>query len=169
MLSMVRGHGARPKYYHKYIGGNFRLDPLQAAILLVKLPHLSDWTAARQRNAAYYNSRFKGTTVVRPSIDGNCTTIYNQYVIRVPERDKVADQLLKSGIATEVYYPLPMHMQECFQYLGYRKGDYPESEKAAQEVLAIPCYPELTSEMLAQVADNVLGACEMHVQAVEIG
>jgi dTDP-4-amino-4,6-dideoxygalactose transaminase len=163
MLSMIRGHGAKPKYYHKYVGGNFRLDPLQAAILLVKLPHLSEWTAARQRNAAYYNSRFEGTPVVTPWIHGDCRTIYNQYVIRVPNRDKVADDLEKAGIATEVYYPLPMHMQECFQHLGYRKGDFPEAEKAAQEVLAIPCYPELTSEMLAHVADNVIDACEMHV------
>jgi dTDP-4-amino-4,6-dideoxygalactose transaminase len=163
MLSMIRGHGAKPKYYHKYVGGNFRLDPLQAAILLVKLPHLSEWTAARQRNAAYYNLRFEGTPVVTPWIHGDCRTIYNQYVIRVPNRDKVADDLEKAGIATEVYYPLPMHMQECFQHLGYRKGDFPEAEKAAQEVLAIPCYPELTSEMLTHVADNVIDACEMYV------
>ena len=80
MLQMIRGHGAKPKYYHKYVGGNFRLDPLQAAILLVKLPHLGEWTAARQRNAAYYDSRFTGTAIVTPWIDENCTTIYNQYV-----------------------------------------------------------------------------------------
>ena len=160
MLSMIRGHGARPKYYHKYIGGNFRLDPLQAAILLVKLPHLSEWTVARQRNAAYYNARFQGTPVVAPWINERCESIYNQYVIRVPKRDKVVDHLHKAGIATEVYYPLPMHMQECFQYLGYRKGEFPRAETAAQEVLAIPCYPELTSEMLAYVADQVIEACE---------
>lgn len=161
MVQMIRTHGAKPKYYHKYVGGNFRLDPLQAAIVLVKLPHLREWTAARRRNAAYYDARFTGTSIVTPWIDGNCRTIYNQYVIRVPERDKVADHLKKVGIGTEVYYPLPMHMQECFQYLGYRKGDFPESEKAAQEVLAIPCYPEMTSEMLTYVADCVVEACEM--------
>jgi len=169
MLQMIRGHGAKPKYYHKYVGGNFRLDPLQAAILLVKLPHLGEWTAARQRNAAYYDSRFTGTAIVTPWIDGNCTTIYNQYVVRVPGRDKVADHLKKAGIGTEVYYPLPMHLQECFQYAGYRKGDFPESENAAQEVLAIPCYPEMTSEMLAYVADCVVEACEMDLcSTVEI-
>jgi dTDP-4-amino-4,6-dideoxygalactose transaminase len=162
-LQMIRSHGAKPKYYHKFVGGNFRLDPLQAAILLVKLPHLRDWTDARQRNAAYYNSKFKGTAIVTPWIDGNCRTIYNQYVIRVAGRDKVADHLKKVGIGTEVYYPLPMHMQECFEYTGYRKGDFPEAEKAAQEVLALPCYPEMTSEMLAYVADCVVAACEMDV------
>jgi len=164
-LTMIRGHGAKPKYYHKYVGGNFRLDPLQAAILLVKLPHLSAWTAARQRNAAYYDSKFEGTPVVRPWIDRNGGTIYNQYVIRVPERDQVAAHLKQIGIATEIYYPLPMHMQECFANLGYLAGEFPEAEKAAQEVLAIPCYPELTPEMLARVADGVLEACEMYACA----
>lgn len=163
MLQMIRSHGAKPKYYHKVVGGNFRLDPLQAAILLVKLPHLGDWTAARQRNAAHYDSKFKDTAIVTPWIDGNCRTIYNQYVIRVAGRDKVADHLKQMGIGTEVYYPLPMHMQECFEYAGYRKGDFPEAEKAAQEVLALPCFPEMTSEMLAYVADCVVGACEMDV------
>jgi dTDP-4-amino-4,6-dideoxygalactose transaminase len=161
MVQIMRTHGAKPKYYHKYVGGNFRLDPLQAAIVLVKLPHLREWTAARQRNAAYYDSRFRGTSIVTPWIDGNCRTIYNQYVIRVLGRDKVAEDLKRAGIGTEVYYPLPMHMQECFQYAGYRKGDFPESEKAAKEVLAIPCYPEMTPEMLTYVADCVVGACEM--------
>jgi dTDP-4-amino-4,6-dideoxygalactose transaminase len=164
-ISMIRAHGAKPKYYHKYVGGNFRLDPLQAAILLVKLPHLGEWTAARQRNAAYYNSKFEGTSVVTPFIDGHCETIYNQYVIRVPERDQVADHLKQIGIATEIYYPLPMHMQECFQDLGYQAGDFPEAEKAAREVLAIPCYPELSTEMLAYVADGVLEACETYACA----
>ena len=160
MLQMIRTHGAKPKYFHKYVGGNFRLDPLQAAVVLVKLPHLGEWTAARQRNAAYYDARFKDTAIVTPWIDRNCGTIYNQYVMRVPGRDKVAEHLKKLGIGTEVYYPLPMHLQECFQYLGYRKDDFPESEKAAQEVLAIPCYPEMTPEMLTYVADSVVGACE---------
>jgi dTDP-4-amino-4,6-dideoxygalactose transaminase len=160
MLQMIRTHGAKPKYFHKYVGGNFRLDPLQAAVVLVKLPHLGEWTAARQRNAAYYDARFKDTAIVTPWIDWNCGTIYNQYVMRVPGRDNVADLLKKLGIGTEVYYPLPMHLQECFQYLGYRMGDFPESEKAAQEVLAIPCYPEMTPEMLTYVADSVVGACE---------
>lgn len=165
LLIMLRGHGSKPKYYHKYVGGNFRLDPLQAAILLVKLPHLGEWTAARQRNAAYYNSRFQGTPVVTPWIDPQCGSIYNQYVLRVPERDQVIAHLKQIGISTEIYYPLPMHLQECFADLGYRAGEFPEAEKAAREALAIPCYPELTPEMLSYVADGVLEACERYADA----
>lgn len=164
-LSMLRGHGAKPKYYHKYVGGNFRLDPLQAAILLVKLPHLNGWTAARQRNAAYYNARFQGTPITAPFLHPDCGSIYNQYVIRVPERDQVAAHLKEIGIATEIYYPLPMHLQECFANLGYRAGEFPEAERAARDVLALPCYPELTAKMLSYVADGVLESCERYADA----
>jgi len=155
-LFVMRNHGSKPKYYHGCIGGNFRLDPIQAAALLVKLPHLNDWSEARRRNAAYYNKKFAGTVVQTPYISGDCVTIYNQYVIRVPRRNEVMAHLKKNDIGCEIYYPVPMHMQECFKHLGYKEGDFPESEKASKEVLAIPVYPELTDEMKDYVAETIL-------------
>lgn len=155
-LVIMRNHGSKPKYYHKYIGGNFRLDPIQAAVLLVKLPHLNDWSEARRRNAAYYDKKFKGTVVKTPYISPDCVTIYNQYCIRVPKRDELLAHLQKNKIGCEVYYPVPMHVQECFKHLGYKKGDLPESEKAANEIMAIPIYPELTDEMKDFVAETIL-------------
>jgi dTDP-4-amino-4,6-dideoxygalactose transaminase len=154
-LLIMRNHGSKPKYYHKHIGGNFRLDPIQAAALLVKLPHLDDWSEARRRNAAYYDKKFSGTVVRTPYISPDCVSIFNQYVIRVPRRDEVMAHLRKNNIGCEVYYPIPAHLQECFRYLGYKEGDLPESEKAANEVLAIPVYPELTDEMKDYVADTI--------------
>ena len=155
-LMLMRNHGAEPKYYHKFIGANFRLDPIQAAALLVKLPHLGDWSEARRRNAAYYNERFAGTVVQTPCINPDCQSIYNQYCIRVPRRDEVVDHLKANKIGCEIYYPVPAHLQECFAYLGYGKGDFPESEKAANEVMALPIYPELTREMQDAVIDTIL-------------
>jgi dTDP-4-amino-4,6-dideoxygalactose transaminase len=155
-LSMIRGHGARPKYYHKFIGGNFRLDPIQAAVLQVKLPFLDGWSAARRRHAEYYNGRFAGTPVKSPHIRPECTSIFNQYVIRVKRRDELMAHLKAHEVGSEVYYPLPLHLQECFAYLGYAPGSLPESESAAGEVLALPVYPEMTENMLAYVADTVL-------------
>ena len=155
-LLVMRNHGSKPKYYHKYIGGNFRLDPIQAAALLVKLPHLNEWSQGRRRNAAYYGKRFAGTVVKTPYINPDCVTIYNQYVIRVPRRDEVATYLSEKNIGCAIYYPVPLHLQECFSYLGCKEGDFPESEKAAKEVLAIPVYPELTDEMKDFVADTIL-------------
>ncbi|MDD5063944.1 MAG: DegT/DnrJ/EryC1/StrS family aminotransferase [Phycisphaerae bacterium] len=155
-LVIMRNHGSKPKYYHKYIGGNFRLDPVQAAVLLVKLPHLDDWSEARRRNAAYYDKKFKGTVVKTPYISPDCVTIYNQYCIRVPKRDELLAHLQNNKIGREVYYPVPMHVQECFKHLGYKKGDLPESEKAANEIMAIPIYPELTDEMKDFVAETIL-------------
>ncbi len=155
-LVIMRNHGSKPKYYHKYIGGNFRLDPIQAAVLLVKLPHLNDWSEARRRNAAYYDKKFKGTVVQTPYISPDCVTIYNQYCIRVPKRDELLAHLQKNKIGCEVYYPVPMHVQECFKQLGYKKGDMPESEKAASEIMAIPIYPELPDEMKDFVAETIL-------------
>jgi dTDP-4-amino-4,6-dideoxygalactose transaminase len=156
MILIMRNHGSEPKYYHKFIGGNFRLDPIQAAALLVKLPYLNEWSAARRKNAEYYNKKFSGTAVKTPFISSDCQTIYNQYVIRVPNRDKVIEALKKQNIGCEIYYPVPMHIQECFSYLGFKKGDFPESEKAANEVLAIPIYPELTDEMKDCVVDAIV-------------
>lgn len=155
-LMIMRNHGSEPKYYHSYIGGNFRLDPIQAAALLVKLPHLDEWSAARRKNAEYYNKKFAGTAVKAPYISPECVTIYNQYVIRLPRRDEVVAHLKENNIGCEIYYPVPMHLQKCFGYLGYKPGDMPEAEKAAAEVMAIPIYPELTDEMKDCVADTIL-------------
>jgi dTDP-4-amino-4,6-dideoxygalactose transaminase len=157
-LFIMRNHGSKPKYYHKYVGGNFRLDPIQAAALLVKLPHLGEWSEARRHNAAYYDEKFKGTVVKAPYISPDCVTIYNQYCIRVPKRDELLAHLQKNKIGCEIYYPVPMHVQECFKYLGYKKGELPESEKAAKEIMAIPVYPELTDEMKNYVVKAILGA-----------
>ena len=154
-LFVMRNHGSKPKYYHNYIGGNFRLDPIQAAALLVKLPHLDDWSEARRRNAAYYNKRFAGTVVETPYIRPDCVSIYNQYVIRVPRRDDVVAHLRENKIGCEIYYPVPMHLQKCFRYLGYSEGDLPEAEKAAKEVMALPIYPELTKEQIEEVVKAI--------------
>jgi dTDP-4-amino-4,6-dideoxygalactose transaminase len=151
-LYIMRNHGMEPKYHHKFVGGNFRLDPIQAVALFVKLSHLDEWSQARRDNAAYYNERFKNSAVQIPYINPDCKTIYNQYVIRAPNRDKLFEHLKKNNIGCEIYYPVPMHLQECFSYLGYKHGDFPESEKAAAGVLALPVYPELTSEMQDYVA-----------------
>jgi len=155
-MVLMRNHGAKPKYFHAYVGGNFRLDPLQAAILLVKLPHLEDWSEARRCNAEYYNERFADSPVEAPFVLEVCITIYNQYVIRFPQRDALLARLKQNNIGSEVYYPLPLHLQKCFAYLGYKDGSLPVAELAAREVLALPCYPELTPEMRAHVADSVL-------------
>lgn len=155
-LVLMRNHGSQPKYYHKYVGGNFRLDPIQAAALLVKLPHLDEWSQGRRDNAAYYNEKFAGTVVRTPYISPDCETIYNQYCIRVPRRDEVVAHLHALHIGCEIYYPVPAHLQECFAYLGYRRGDFPESEKAAGEIMALPVYPELTDEMQDAVAEQIL-------------
>lgn len=155
-LLVMRNHGSEPKYYHKYVGGNFRLDAIQAAVLLVKVPHLEDWSEARRANAAYYDAKFKGTVVQTPCIRPDCVTIYNQYVIRVPNRDGLVGHLRDNGIGCEIYYPVPMHLQECFGCLGYKEGDFPESENAAREVLALPVYPELTDAMQDYVVETIL-------------
>ncbi len=160
MIFIMRNHGSEPKYYHKFVGGNFRLDPLQAAALLVKLPYLDDWSAARRKNAEYYNKKFAGTAVKTPFISFDCQTIYNQYVIRVANRNKVMEHLKQQNIGCEIYYPVPMHLQECFSCLGYKSGDFPEAEKAANEVLALPIYPELTDEMQDCVAKAVFERLE---------
>lgn len=159
-MKIMRHHGQGSTYYYDFVGGNFRLDPIQAAALLVKLPYLDEWSAARRRNAEYYNKKFAGTAVITPYINPDCVTIYNQYVIRVPNRDKLMEHLKKNNIGCAIYYPMPLHLQKCFEYLGYKKGDFPESEKAANEVLALPVYPELTDQMKDYVVGAVLEALE---------
>ncbi len=160
-LSIMRNHGSSPKYYHKYIGGNFRLDPIQAVALLVKLSYLDKWSEARRRNAAYYDRKFTGTAIKTPYISPDCVSIYNQYVIRVSKRDELIKKLKEKNIGCEIYYPVPMHIQECFKYLGHKQGDFPEAEKAANEVLAIPIYPELSDEMKDYVAETALTFLEL--------
>ncbi len=154
----IRNHGMDPKYYHKSVGGNFRLDAIQAAALSVKLKYLDSWRDMRESNAKFYDSAFKGSDVITPKIiDGN-KSVYNQYIVRVPKRDKVLAHLRELGVNCEIYYPVALHEQECFAPLGYAKGDFPESEKAAAESLALPIYPELSKEQLEYVANCVLKA-----------
>ncbi|HAK97529.1 MAG TPA: transcriptional regulator [Planctomycetes bacterium] len=157
-LARLRNHGMHPKYYHALVGGNFRLDTLQAAVLLAKMPHLESWHAARRAHAAYYDERFRGSAVAPPACAyDRAHHVYNQYVIAVPERrDELREFLAGRGIGTEVYYPLPIHLQECFRSLGCRPGDFPESERAAAHTLALPVYPELTDAMQAAVAGAIL-------------
>ncbi|MBE7558804.1 DegT/DnrJ/EryC1/StrS family aminotransferase [bacterium] len=156
-VARLRNHGAKPKYYHAMIGGNFRLDPIQAAVLLVKFPHLEDWHAARRKNAAYYDAHLNVPGVKKPvAVYGREHHIYNQYVISVPaRRDQLREFLNQHKIGTEVYYPVPFHLQECFAYLGYRKGEFPESEHAAEHTVALPIYPELTAEMQDYVIETI--------------
>jgi dTDP-4-amino-4,6-dideoxygalactose transaminase len=155
-LVMMRSHGSKPKYYHKLVGGNFRLDPLQAAILLVKLPHLDSWSADRRAHAAYYDRALANSTVQTPYIAAECVSIFNQYVIRVHERDLLRAALQKADIGTEVYYPLSLHQQECFAGKCRVAGSLQQAESAAKEVLALPIYPELRVEMLEFVAKTLI-------------
>lgn len=152
----LRNHGMEPKYYHRRVGGNFRLDAVQAAGLLAKLPHLDEWGEMRRANAAFYDSAFAGCPqVATPRIDPRNRSIYNQYVISVENRDEVLARLREREIGCEIYYPLPLHIQECFKPLGYGPGDFPNSEYAAGHTIALPIYPELEREQLEYVADAV--------------
>jgi len=176
-LKILRVHGSKPKYYHSFVGGNFRLDAIQAAVLSVKLGHLDTWTAKRRENAARYDEVFKSSGLVDKGFlalpksvwrdafvgdlgvqdsQGACHDhIFNQYVINTPRRDELKAHLLDKGIGTEIYYPVPLHLQECFSNLGYSSGSFPVSEEAAKKTLALPIYPELTPDQQAYVADTV--------------
>jgi len=154
-VRLLREHGARPKYHHSVLGTNSRLDALQAAILRVKLRHLDRWSEMRAKNAALYDHLFEGSRVGRPWRDPRARHIYNQYVIRVKDRDGLRNVMTERGIGTEVYYPVPLHLQQCFAALGYQAGDLPNSEAAASETLALPIYPELGEERLRYVAATV--------------
>ncbi len=159
-MNIMRVHGSKPKYYHKVIGGNFRLDTLQAAVVCVKLKHLDGWTEGRQANASRYNRMFEDSGLVKkgivhlPAVRAE-RHIFNQYVLRAQRRNELIARLKEKSIGSEVYYPVPLHLQECFAYLGHRKGDFPESEKAALETIALPIYPELTDEQAAHVVDTI--------------
>lgn len=155
-LKLLRGHGSKNKYFNEIVGGNFRLDALQAAILRIKLKYLDKWQQKRRENASYYNKLFKESGLVGENLIQLPEAVYrdsgvqdyhtyHQYVVRAKERDDLKVFLKEKGVATAVYYPLPLHLQKCFADLGYRGGDFPESEKAASEVLALPIYPELTA------------------------
>jgi dTDP-4-amino-4,6-dideoxygalactose transaminase len=162
-MVLLRGHGAKPKYFHKIVGGNFRLDTLQAAVLLVKLKHLDSWTAKRQEHAAFYTkavaeSPALSAVVSCPKIATN-RHIFNQFVIRTLDRDGLRNHLNANKIGNEIYYPQPMHLQACFAGLGYRQGDFPESEKAALHTVAIPIYPELTVEQKNAVVASLSSFC----------
>ncbi len=153
-LIWLRNHGMNPKYYHKMLGGNFRLDALQAAVVHVKLKYLDRWTEGRQANAARYDNLLANADVQLPAVVTS-RHIFNQYCIRTPRRDALLAHLQKSGIGCEVYYPVPLHLQECFAALGHKAGSFPVSEKAALASLALPIYPELTSEQQGYVASTV--------------
>ena len=160
-LRVLRTHGSKPKYYHSMIGGNFRLDALQAAIVNAKLPHLDGWTAGRQANADRYRRLFEESGLAEsdrvqlPYAAADGRHIYNQFVIRVQRRDELRAYLKDHNIGTEIYYPVPLHLQECFAHLGHRPGDFPESEAAAKQTLALPIYPELTDEQAGHVIDCI--------------
>jgi dTDP-4-amino-4,6-dideoxygalactose transaminase len=160
-MEILRVHGGKPKYYHALIGGNFRIDELQAAVLNIKLKHLDAWSEGRQRNAAYYDAAFSRANIAgaveTPRAEPGIRHIYNQYVVRVRNRDALRAHLTAAGIGTEIYYPVPLHLQQCFAYLGHGQGDFPESERAAAETLALPIYPELTEAQLQYVVDTIAG------------
>jgi len=163
-IRSLRNHGMEPRYYHHSVGGNFRLDAIQAAVLNVKLPHLDGWGAGRRERAAFYREAF-----ARVGLDGVLSLpvepwsgtgignhhIYNQFVVRAPKRDALRAFLSESGIGTEIYYPLPLHLQECFKDLGYSSGDFPEAERASLETLALPIFPELQEEQQSYVVEKV--------------
>ncbi len=156
-IRRLRVHGSRGKYHHSEVGGNFRLDALQAAVLRVKLRHLPEWTAARRRNAERYRQLFADagladTIVTLADTPGH---VYNQFVIRAPRRDALRAHLTDQGVGTEVYYPIPLHLQDCFRELGYAEGDLPHSEAAARETLALPIYPALSEEQQRYVSSQI--------------
>lgn len=158
-VRLLRNHGMEPKYYHRMIGGNFRIDAIQAAVLRVKLPHLAGWTNRRRANAERYRALFADAglagAIGLPSERADRFHIYNQFVVRVPDRDGLKRHLDAAGVGTEVYYPVPFHRQECFAHLGYRPEDFPHAEKAAAEVLALPIYPELTVDQQTYVVEQI--------------
>ncbi len=156
-IRCLRVHGGRDKYHHTEVGGNFRLDALQAAVLRVKLRHLDDWTAARRRNAERYrelfaDAGFADTVTLPEDTPGH---VYNQFVIRAPRRDALRTHLGEREVGTEIYYPIPLHRQDCFRELGYAEGDLPHSEAAARETLALPIYPELSVEQQRYVVSQI--------------
>jgi dTDP-4-amino-4,6-dideoxygalactose transaminase len=159
-IRLLRVHGSQPKYFHKWIGINSRLDAIQAAILIVKLKYLEKWTEERQRRAERYQSLFQDLLpsvpgLQLPTIQYKNRHIFNQYVVRFPERNRLRQFLMEAGIGTDIYYPVPLHLQECYSFLEHRRGDFPVSERASEETLALPIYPELAEEQQAFVVDRI--------------
>ena len=158
-LRLLRIHGSAHTYYHEVVGGNFRIDAIQSAVLNIKLDHLDGWHEGRRRNAAIYDEMLADSPVVTPHIAEGNQSIYNQYVVRIPvdvaERDAVKQQLADRGVGSGVYYPLGLHQQKCFAYLGYREGDLPVTERTCREVLALPIYPELSEQQVRYAATQL--------------
>jgi dTDP-4-amino-4,6-dideoxygalactose transaminase len=174
-VALLRNHGQRPKYHNLVLGGNFRMDAIQAAVLRAKFKHLEQWTEARRKHAEDYRNLFNEREIlislselgqrkgiVLPEEVGSGRHIYHLYIIRSMYRDELALELKANGISTEVYYPVPLHLQVCFTNLGYRQGDFPESEKASQQTLALPIYPEMTYDMQVRVADTIADFIRTH-------
>jgi dTDP-4-amino-4,6-dideoxygalactose transaminase len=155
-VRLLRVHGENPRYYYKMIGGNFRMDNIQGAVLGVKLKYLDRWNAARRENAALYDSIFAGSPVRTPKIESNNISNYNQYTVAVPKRDRLQKHLSDNGIGSGIFYPKPLHLQDCFRDLGYKEGDFPAAERACREVLSLPIYPELSREQIEFVGETVL-------------
>lgn len=155
-IRILRDHGQNPRYFYKVIGGNFRLDGIQGAVLTVKLKHLDDWNEKRKQHAAIYDRIFADSPVKAPKIDSNNICIYHQYTVTVPERDKLQKFLTKNNIGSAVFYPKPLHLQDCFSNLGYKPGDLPIAERLCNEVLSLPVYPELVPGQVEYVAKTVL-------------
>jgi len=154
-IKSLRMHGETQRYHHKYIGGNFRIDALQAAILSIKLDYLDDQHAGRRKNAAFYQQHLTKTGIQKPVIHPECQSIYNQYTLRVNHRDAFKAHLQSHTVGHNVYYPIPLHLQECFAYLGYKKGDFPHSEQAALSVISLPIYSELQQDQLLYICDTI--------------
>jgi dTDP-4-amino-4,6-dideoxygalactose transaminase len=160
-LRLLRGHGMEPRYYHQAVGINSRLDSIQAAVLNVKLDHLSAWTRQRQANARRYHELFAAAgldqSIGLPTVSPKCEHVWNQYTIRIPDqqRDRLRQYLSEANIGTEIYYPVPIHRQECFSALGYGPGSLPETERAAREVLSLPIFPQLTLQEQESVVRGI--------------
>ncbi len=155
-IKILRDHGQNPRYFYKMIGGNFRLDGIQGAVLTVKLKYLDEWNEKRRQNAAVYDSLFADSPVKVPKIEANNVSIYHQYTVTVPERDKLQKFLAENNIGSAIFYPKPLHLQECFSDLGYRPGDFPIAERLCNEVLSLPIYPELVPDQIEYIAKTVL-------------
>jgi len=155
-IKFLRNHGQNPQYFYKLIGGNFRLDGIQGAVLTVKLNYLDGWSEKRRQNAALYDEILADSPVRTPKIDPNNVSIYHQYTIAAPERDRLQKFLADNEISSAIFYPKPLHLQECFSELGYKQGDFPVAERLCDEVLSLPIYPELRTEQIEYVAGTIL-------------